>query len=492
MTGSATRGLTVVAARESGENALVKVTLLGHASVLVEVDGAVCLMDPVFGDPFEEGAVMSCPRREVHVDLLPKLDLIILSHNHLDHFDIPTLARLPRDCDVVCPQDETMVYALKALGFEKVHPTAPMTQTKIDGYEVLTTHSSVSNVIEIGVVFKDESGTFWNQVDTVLMPKTIETTKSVCGDIDLLFAMYASQLFGFFDGKGLGFPTNTHQMNLANIRAIAPRLVVPGSAGFRFAEPFAWCNSFLFPVSRERFLADLSAVAPGVPSTVADPGDVFEIGGGRVVRHAAASSYATMIEDDSRLLDYDATAEVPPLTDPNPDGYSEQAIDHEVEGCLRGFSRFVEDAYATPDPIYEEYRALSATYALIVVFPDGHERWIRIVCGRALPSIESGSGAAPASAAAHRIAASALTAWCRNEKSYFYYRGFSRRTSTLCAVSLVDEGVVVEPKTPTDLLTHYLTRKAPGAALGMKTLLDFKLKQVIGRPRPANGRGRAV
>ena len=39
----------------------MKVTLLGHASVLVEMNGATCLMDPVFFDPFEEGAVVSCP-----------------------------------------------------------------------------------------------------------------------------------------------------------------------------------------------------------------------------------------------------------------------------------------------------------------------------------------------------------------------------------------------------------------------------------------------
>ncbi len=31
----------------------MKITLLGHAAVLVELAGATCLMDPVFFDPFE-------------------------------------------------------------------------------------------------------------------------------------------------------------------------------------------------------------------------------------------------------------------------------------------------------------------------------------------------------------------------------------------------------------------------------------------------------
>ena len=41
----------------------MRVTLLGHALVLVELDGATCLMDPVLADPFEEGTVVSCPKR---------------------------------------------------------------------------------------------------------------------------------------------------------------------------------------------------------------------------------------------------------------------------------------------------------------------------------------------------------------------------------------------------------------------------------------------
>ena len=40
----------------------MRVTLLGHAAVLVELTGGTCLMGPVFFDPFEEGAVASCPR----------------------------------------------------------------------------------------------------------------------------------------------------------------------------------------------------------------------------------------------------------------------------------------------------------------------------------------------------------------------------------------------------------------------------------------------
>src|SRR5207302_8201045 len=133
------------------------------------------------------------------------------------------------------------------------------------------------------------------------------------GRVDLLFAMYASQNFGFFGSMRAGYPLDTTKANLDNVKQIAPGLVVPGSAGFRFAGPFAWTNPFVFPISRERFLDDLARVAPEVPSAMANPGDVFEIAGGKVARRPGASPCARMIEDDTHLIDFDAAAPVPPL-----------------------------------------------------------------------------------------------------------------------------------------------------------------------------------
>ena len=80
----------------------MKITLLGHASLLVEMQGTTCLMDPVFHDPFEEGAVTSCPRRTVYSERLPPIDVLIVSHRHPYHFDLSSLAAVPRDCDVPC------------------------------------------------------------------------------------------------------------------------------------------------------------------------------------------------------------------------------------------------------------------------------------------------------------------------------------------------------------------------------------------------------
>jgi UDP-MurNAc hydroxylase len=457
----------------------MKVTLLGHASVLIEMKAVRALMDPVFQDPFEDTAVVSCPRRTIDLDAIPPIDLLVLSHSHLDHFDIPSLAhiaRTSRTCDVVCPRDHTIVYALEQLGFTNVHPEEPRRHFQFAGYELLTTHSNVTNVVEMGIVFKDASGTFWNQVDTVIAPDTAAGTLAQVGSVDLLFAMYASQNFDFFASRGTGFPHKMHAMNLGNVMAIKPKLTVPGSAGFRFGGTgMEWCNAFLFPMARERFVEDLARVAPGLATRLANPGDVFEIEGGVVHHRPQASPIARMVEDDTELLRFDPTATIPELQDPNPGGLPTQQLREAVEACLSGFARFVHDACEAGDPVVAEYRQLHATYAVGVVFGDGPERWVHLTLGAGMPRVVRTEGRCAPADAGHRIVASALTAWAAREKSYFYLRAFSRQWSTLYMVSLEDGKVAVEPKQPLDLLAYYLQRKAAGAELAVKQWLDYQL-----------------
>jgi L-ascorbate metabolism protein UlaG (beta-lactamase superfamily) len=129
---------------------VVKVTLLGHASVLVEMNGATCLMDPVFFDPFEEGAVVSCPERVVYLEQLPPVDILIVTHSHPDHFDIASLARLSRNCDAICPADPVITYGLKKLGFGRIHPVEPMGEITSADFELYPTRSEAASVRELG------------------------------------------------------------------------------------------------------------------------------------------------------------------------------------------------------------------------------------------------------------------------------------------------------------------------------------------------------
>lgn len=455
----------------------MKVTLLGHASLLVELGGLTILMDPVFTDPFMDGAVVSCPAREVYLERLPRVDVVFLSHAHFDHFHLRSLARLRRDVQILCPEDPAIPYALQQLGFRSVRtlPVGELVELGQD-CQLLTTHSAAP-VIEFGVVVKAPTGTLWNEVDTVVNPATVQDVRERMGQVDLLFTGYAAQNVLFFEALRAGYPLGFTRSNLANVKAIRPALAVPGSAGYRFAGFLEWANPFLFPVSRERFLEDLRRVAPEVPSAIANPGDVFEVVRGRVSHHPGASMVARMIEDDTWHLAFDTTAPVPPLVDPNPLSYPDDLIEREVAGCLGGLDRFVRSSYgaAPGDPLVEVYRRVGFTYGLGVLFPDGQERWRHFFFEKDLPRVVVARGPLRDATATHRVAASILVARARYEKSYLYYRGYSRLSQTLFGTQVHAGQVIRESDEPPDLLAYYLANKAPGAERAMERRLDFQI-----------------
>ena len=77
-----------------------RVVLIGHASYLLQVAGRNILIDPVFArraSPFRfAGPKRVNPPGIAYADL-PPIDAVLITHNHYDHLDGPTLARLWQD-----------------------------------------------------------------------------------------------------------------------------------------------------------------------------------------------------------------------------------------------------------------------------------------------------------------------------------------------------------------------------------------------------------
>ena len=77
----------------------LRVTWLGHSTVLIEVAGQTILTDPVWGKRVSPTRGVG-PRRfqpvPVSLDQLPPLDVVLLSHDHYDHLDYPTIRTLAR------------------------------------------------------------------------------------------------------------------------------------------------------------------------------------------------------------------------------------------------------------------------------------------------------------------------------------------------------------------------------------------------------------
>jgi L-ascorbate metabolism protein UlaG (beta-lactamase superfamily) len=101
------------------------ITFIGHSSFLLQLNGRKILVDPVFSNRL---VVLRRQRRPgIQVEALPPIDLVLLTHAHMDHLDMSSLRQVVRATrrltgrapEVVVPQGvEDLV---DRLGFAQVH-----------------------------------------------------------------------------------------------------------------------------------------------------------------------------------------------------------------------------------------------------------------------------------------------------------------------------------------------------------------------------------
>ena len=81
----------------------LRVTWLGHSTLFLEVDGARVLVDPVWGKHAAPSPLLGVGRfypPPLALEDVPDLDAVVVSHDHYDHLDVPTVralaGRVPR------------------------------------------------------------------------------------------------------------------------------------------------------------------------------------------------------------------------------------------------------------------------------------------------------------------------------------------------------------------------------------------------------------
>jgi hypothetical protein len=329
-------------------------------------------MDPVLIDPHQEGKLAIFPEREVHWEHLPAMELLILSHHHLDHFDVRTLARLPRHVQVTIPPSSLLEKSLRQLGYESVQQITPGTWIELNDVRLLFTPSAVS-FPECGLLIQDRDGIFWNQVDSVLTLKHVDLVMAMAGKIDLLLSTWQPMLeTAFQDNESLQFPTAQYAQLLANVARVRPGALAPGANGFQYLGDSAWLNHIVFPQSRERFLRDVTAMLPELESkTFAfDPGDVLEMTATEVRKFAGQSRFVSSAPRDPFALEFrPGTAQRPltsaagPLTD----------ADHNL---VAGFCEQTLPRFMAEHPVlFGSHRQWGVVFQLEIAFPDRSEYW---------------------------------------------------------------------------------------------------------------------
>ncbi len=77
----------------------LRVTWLGHSTLIVELEGTRILIDPVWGDyvaPLDVNNAKRFAPPPLPLEQLPPIDAVVISHDHYDHLDYPTIVRLSK------------------------------------------------------------------------------------------------------------------------------------------------------------------------------------------------------------------------------------------------------------------------------------------------------------------------------------------------------------------------------------------------------------
>ncbi len=72
----------------------LRLTWLGHSTLLVEIDGVTVLTDPIFGgraSPFTWAGPATWYDPPIPLQELPPLDAVLISHDHYDHLQVETI-----------------------------------------------------------------------------------------------------------------------------------------------------------------------------------------------------------------------------------------------------------------------------------------------------------------------------------------------------------------------------------------------------------------
>jgi L-ascorbate metabolism protein UlaG (beta-lactamase superfamily) len=144
----------------------LRVTWLGHSTLLIEIDGLRVLTDPVWG-PRASPSQFAGPKRfqpvPVSLDAMPPVDLVVISHDHYDHLDYPTIRELAK-------RDAPFVTSLGVGAHLEAWGVRPERIVELDWWESYRAPNSDLTVTAApsqhfsGRALKDRNATLWSSL----------------------------------------------------------------------------------------------------------------------------------------------------------------------------------------------------------------------------------------------------------------------------------------------------------------------------------------
>ena len=171
-------------------------TFVGHQGWLFSADLTQLLVDPLLTESFGHGGVVGkvFPPRKIDFAAFPALTAVLLTHEHEDHFDIPSLNRLNRGIPILLSHRSSTAARriLAQMGFEVILVKAGQT-LQLGALEIFLFSpdhvafpaSDEWDVLQYLVRDRARAGSFFSYVDAPPTPEdetctSLNTTRPHC------------------------------------------------------------------------------------------------------------------------------------------------------------------------------------------------------------------------------------------------------------------------------------------------------------------------
>lgn len=241
-----------------------KLTYVGHATLLIEMDGVRFLTDPFLRERLAHLRRQCDP---IGPHMYKNIDAVLISHLHLDHFDLPSLEMLDARTCFIVPAGAGDI--LREAGFQNVREMHTGEVAGISDIQIEATYASHSGfrppfgpvVDSLGFLIRG-SRTFYFAGDTDIFPEMA----TLADDLHVAFI----PVWGW--GPTLNGGHMDPQQAAESLRLLRPHCAVPIHWGTLYPIGLSWWRQHLLTDPPYEFADHAAQLAPEVEVRILTPG----------------------------------------------------------------------------------------------------------------------------------------------------------------------------------------------------------------------------